>query len=83
MMDEQIRKQLDRELRKASGKPQKPLSERIADADALASKWLADGNAYNEAGNSEKAEYCYGKSQFWKDRYNLLTNQSHKPAPKE
>lgn len=83
MMDEQIKKQLDRELRKAAGKPQKSLKDRIADADAFASKWLADGNAHSEAGNSAKAEYCYAKSQFWKDRFNLLTNQSHKPAPKE
>jgi len=31
--------------------PKKPLTERIADADALASSWLADGNEAAEAGN--------------------------------
>ncbi|MEV1797999.1 hypothetical protein ABZR65_30725 [Pseudomonas aeruginosa] len=45
----------------------------MADADALASRWLADGNAAAEAGNPAKADACYAKAQHWKDRYNLLT----------
>lgn len=62
--------------------PKKQLSERIADADTLASRWLGDGNEAAERGDTTKAETCYAKAQFWKDRYNLLTNQGSKPAPK-
>lgn len=60
----------------------KPLAQRIADADALANRWLADGNEASEIGNLAKAEKCYEKSQYWKDRYTLLTNQAEKAAPK-
>lgn len=66
-----------------AAKPKKPLNQRIADADALASRWLADGNEAAEAGHPAKAEKCYERSQYWKDRYTLLTNQGEKPAPKE
>lgn len=64
------------------GTPKKPLHERILDAEVRCSRWLADGNEALEAGLTEKAEECYSKSQFWLDRYNLLTNQSDRPAPK-
>ena len=40
------------------------------------SKWLADGNEAMEAGNVERAVKCYGKSQFWRDRYNRLTGRA-------
>lgn len=62
--------------------PKKTLRERIADADAFANRWLADGNEAAEAGNRDKAEVCYAKSQFWVDRYNLLTGRGDKPGPK-
>jgi hypothetical protein len=62
--------------------PKKQLAERIADADALASRWLGDGNEAAERGDAARAETCYAKAQSWKDRYNLLTNQGSKPAPK-
>ncbi|HHG5524940.1 TPA: hypothetical protein ACPWNY_006573 [Pseudomonas aeruginosa] len=66
----------------ATRTPKKPLAERMADADALASRWLADGNAAAEAGNPAKADACYAKAQHWKDRYNLLTGAGERPAPK-
>lgn len=62
--------------------PKKTLAERIADADALASRWLADGNDAAERGNRAKADQCYEKSQFWKDRYNLLSGRGDKAPPK-
>lgn len=49
---------------------------KAADADAKASKWLADGNEAMELGNVKKAVKCYGKSQFWHDRYNRLTGRA-------
>lgn len=64
-------------------RPKKPLAARIADADALANRWLADGNEALEAGNRVKAEACYDKAQFWIDRYNVLTGQGSKPGPKQ
>lgn len=62
--------------------PKRQLVDRIAEADALASRWLADGHEAAALGNADKAERCYAKSQFWKDRYNLLTGAGHRPAPK-
>jgi hypothetical protein len=62
--------------------PKKPLRQRIADADALCNRWLADGNAYAEAGRDVLADKCYTRAQYWKDRYNLLTNQAEKAAPR-
>ena len=50
----------------------KPLSERIAQAEAMAAKWLADANEYAEKGNSRKAEQCEARCQFWLDRANNL-----------
>jgi len=65
-----------------AAKPKKPLSQRIADADALANRWLADGNHAAECGQPAKAQKCYERSQYWMDRYTLLTNSAEKPAPK-
>ncbi|HBP0428881.1 TPA: hypothetical protein L5Q11_005098 [Pseudomonas aeruginosa] len=62
--------------------PKRQLADRIAEADALASRWLADGHAAGALGDTAKAEHCYAKSQFWKDRYNLLTGSGDRPAPK-
>jgi len=59
----------------------KPLEQRIAEADMLASRWLADGNHASAEGKAQKAESCYAKAQFWKDRYNLLTGCGDRPAP--
>lgn len=53
-------------------KQQKPLAERIADADARGSAWLARGNELAEAGKKKQAERCYEKGEFWLDRSNKL-----------
>ena len=53
-------------------KTPKTLSERIADADALGSRYLADANEAAEKGNTTKAERLYDKGQFWLDRSNKL-----------
>lgn len=50
----------------------KPLRERIADADARGSSWLAKANELAEAGKKEQAQRCYDKGQFWLDRSNKL-----------
>lgn len=50
----------------------KPVSERIADADARGSSWLAMANKLAEAGKKKQAERCYEKGQFWLDRSNKL-----------
>jgi len=55
-----------------SSKPKKTLAERIADADARGSAWLAKGNDLAAAGKKELAERCYDKGQFWMDRSNKL-----------
>ena len=39
-------------------------------AEERASKWLADGNEADEKGNKAKAEKCWAKSQYWRDRAN-------------
>lgn len=57
-------------------KKQKTLSERIAQADMYASRWLGRGNFFEERGNREAAEKCFQKSQFWLDRWNKLTKQN-------
>lgn len=62
--------------------PKRSLEDRIADADSLASRWLGDGNEAAESGDQVKAEACYEKSQYWLDRYNLLTNRGSKQGPK-
>jgi hypothetical protein len=48
------------------------LRERIADADARGSAWLAKANELAEAGKKEQAQRCYDKGQFWLDRSNKL-----------
>lgn len=62
--------------------PLKPLRERQIDADVRCRNWLAEGNAAAEAGDKDKAEQCYAKSQFWLDRWNHLCGRGERPAPK-
>lgn len=62
--------------------PKKTLQERILDADARASRWLADGNEAIESGDAQRASVCYAKSQYWRDRYNLLAGNADRPPPK-
>ena len=62
--------------------PRRSLADRILDADVRSSRWLADGNEARERGDKALAEKCYEKSQFWLDRYTLLTNRGERPAPK-
>lgn len=57
------------------------LQDRITDADVRASTWLADANEARERGKTELADRLYQKVQFWKDRYNLLTNQAEFSGP--
>lgn len=64
-------------------KPKKTLAERIVDADCFASKNLADGNWHSEHGRRDKAEECYAKAQFWKDRWVHLSGQGDKEPPRE
>lgn len=61
--------------------PVRPLAERVLDAEAKASQWLADGNQAQEAGHTVKAERCFQKAQFWLDRANLLSHQADRPGP--
>jgi len=46
--------------------------DKIADAEANGSRWLADANEASEAGKKDKAEKLYAKSQYWLDRANKL-----------
>ena len=62
--------------------PVRCLADRILDAEVLASKWLADANEARERGDMATAEKCDSKSQFWLDRYNLLSGKGERPAPK-
>lgn len=55
-----------------ASKPAKTLNEKIADADARGSKYLADANEASEKGNQAKAENLYAKGQYWLDRSNKL-----------
>lgn len=61
--------------------PKRSVRERAIDAEALANRWLADGNEAAEAGNAAKADRCYEKAQFWLDRYNLLASKAERPGP--
>ena len=36
--------------------------------EAMAAKWLADGNQANERSDKKKAEECFRKAQYWHDR---------------
>lgn len=60
----------------------KPLSERILDAEVRASKWLAEANEAREGGSEKRAAECDAKSQYWLDRFNLLSGRGDRPAPK-
>ena len=57
-------------------KTTKSLKDKIIDADLRCSKWLADGNEAEERGQHAKAERCFQKSQFWRDRYNQLAGNN-------
>lgn len=48
------------------------IEQRIADADARGSRWLADGNEAAERGDKARAEQCYALGQYWLDRSNNL-----------
>jgi hypothetical protein len=63
-------------------KSNRPLAERILEAETLGSQWLADGNAARESGRIARAERCFSKAQFWLDRAILLTGRGARPAPK-
>lgn len=62
--------------------PKKPLSERILEADIKASMYLGNSNEAAERGQHDKAEKLFSKSQFWLDRFNLLTRQGDRPSPR-
>jgi hypothetical protein len=64
-------------------RPAKSLRDRIQQADMLAGRYLGNANEASEAGQHDKAEKLYAKSQYWLDRYNLLTGNGEKPAPKQ
>ncbi len=53
-------------------KPQKTIADRVAEADARGSGWLARANELAEAGKKEQAERCYEKGQYWLDLSNRL-----------
>lgn len=59
-----------------------PIKQRIIDADARASRWLADANEARERGDAQRAADCDAKGQYWRDRYNLLAGCGDRPAPK-
>lgn len=63
--------------------PKNPIKMRIANADALGSRWLANGNDALERGETERAAECFRRGQFWIDRSNLLRGCGDRPAPKE
>jgi len=60
-----------------------PLKDRILDAEVRGSKWLADANQAREKGDLERAAACDAKSQFWLDRFNLLSGRGDRPPPKK
>lgn len=66
----------------AARAPKRTLEERILEADTLCGRNLADANEAREAGDLDKAEKLDKKSQFWKDRYNLLAGNSDREPPK-
>jgi hypothetical protein len=53
-------------------KSTKTLSERIAHADMMGGRHLANANEENEKGNKAKAEKLYEKVQYWLDLSNKL-----------
>lgn len=55
---------------------QKSVSDRIADADARGSAWLAKANELAERGKQQQADRAYQKGQFWLDRSNRLRSNN-------
>ncbi len=53
----------------------RPLAERILEADILSGRYLGNANEALEKRQHERANKLYAKSQYWLDRYNLLTKQ--------
>lgn len=51
------------------------LEEKIAHADAMGGKILADANELAERGEKQKAENLYAKGQYWLDRSNSLQDR--------
>jgi hypothetical protein len=62
--------------------PKRPLSQRILEAEDKAAMYLGNYNEAAESGQHEKAAKLYDKAQFWLDRFNLLSRQGDRPAPK-
>lgn len=50
----------------------KTTAEKIIDADEHGGRWLAKANDLADRGETEKAERCYEKAQYWLDRSNKL-----------
>ena len=63
--------------------PKANIQERILQADILASRYLGNANEASERGNQERAEKLYQKSQYWLNRYNLLTGNGDKAPPRK
>lgn len=51
---------------------QRPLAERILEAETYAAQNLADFNAASEAGKTARAAKFHKRAQFWLDRANVL-----------
>ena len=62
--------------------PKKSLYERTLDADIRSGMYLGNANEAAERGDYELAERLHAKSQFWLDRYILLSNQANKKGPR-
>lgn len=62
--------------------PKTSLAERVLTAETRASQWLADANEARERGDVKRATECDAKSQFWLDRFNVLSGRGDRPAPK-
>jgi hypothetical protein len=56
------------------------LSDRIVEADTLASRYLGNANEASEKGYQTKVDKFYAKSQYWLDRYIILTKQGDRQA---
>jgi len=55
---------------------QRVLRRKIARAEELCSRYLADANEALEVGKTKKSEHLYEKSGFWRDRYNELVGNN-------
>lgn len=49
---------------------------KMIEADQRCGKWLADANEAEERGDLERAEKCFAKSGYWRDRYNKLAGNA-------